>query len=123
MAALQFLTYFRLKGGPVLKKPTATEIRASLERQLRDKGADVPHFQDLLDDYMYLHTQLKKLEANVRKNGTTVKAVSAAGKEYDKENPALKMAAQYAKEKRQLLQALGLTTDNCRPPDDANGDL
>ena len=55
--------------------------------------------------------------------GPTIKAVSASGKEYDKENPAIKQAAAYAKEKRQLLQALGLTTDNCRPPDAEGGDL
>lgn len=105
------------------KKPTATEIRESLERQLQDKGAYVAHFRDLLDDYMFLHSQLRKLEANVRKNGVTIKATSASGNEYDKENPAVKMAAAYAKEKRQLLQAMGLTTENCRPPDAEGGDL
>lgn len=105
------------------KQPTMEELRASLEKQLRDLGADVCHFQDMLDDYMFFHKTMKKLKADIRKNGTTIKAVSATGKEYDKDNPAIKQAAICNQTKRAILKDLGLTTSNCRPPDDDGGGL
>lgn len=105
------------------KQPTQKEIRESLEQQLRDQGADVQHFQALLDDYMFFYKMLRKMQSDIRKNGTTIKARSAAGKEYDKENPAIKQAALYSKQMLQILREMGLTTGNCRPPDDDGGDL
>lgn len=105
------------------KQPTQKEIRESLEQQLRDQGADVLHFQALLDDYIFFYKMLRKMQSDIRKNGTTIKARSAAGKEYDKENPAIKQAALYSKQMLQILREMGLTTGNCRPPDDDGGDL
>lgn len=105
------------------KQPTQREIRDSLEQQLRDQGADVLHFQALLDDYMFFYKMLRKMQSDIRKNGATIKAVSAAGKEYDKENPAIKQAALYSKQMLQILREMGLTTGNCRPPGDDGGDL
>lgn len=102
---------------------TQKEIRESLEQQLRDQGADVLHFQSLLDDYMFFYKMLRKMQADIKKNGTTIKARSAAGKEYDKENPAIKQAALYSKQMLQILREMGLTTSNCRPPNDDGGDL
>ena len=46
------------------KQPTKEEIRASLEQQLKDQGADVLHFQMLLDDYMFFYGMLKKMKAD-----------------------------------------------------------
>lgn len=102
---------------------TQKEIRASLEQQLRDKGADVSHFTALLDDYMFYYATERKLQADIRKRGTTIRAKSAAGKEYDKDNPSVKQAALYNQRKLAILDKLGLTTDSCRPPDDSGGDL
>lgn len=54
----------------------------------------------------------------------TVTAVSAAGKEYDKENPAIKAAALYNQRMLHILREMGLTTATCRPPEtDGSGDL
>lgn len=102
---------------------TLKEIRDSLEQQLRDMGADVLHFQALIDDYMYFYKMQKKMQADVKKNGTVIKSISAAGKEYDRENPAIKQAALYNQRMLGILRELGLTTGNCRPPDDNGGDL
>lgn len=102
---------------------TKREIRYSLERQLRDRGGDVLHFQALLDDYIFFYSMQRKMQADVRKRGLTIKAVSAAGKEYDKENPSIKLAAVYNQRMLAILKDLGLTTESCRPPDDAGGDL
>ena len=105
------------------KQPTKEEIRASLEQQLKDQGADVLHFQMLLDDYMFFYDMLKKMKRDIKKRGTTIKATSASGKEYDKENPSVKQAALYSKQMLQILREMGLTTGNCRPPGDDGGDL
>lgn len=102
---------------------TQKEIRESLEQQLKAQGADVLHFQSLLDDYMFFCKMLRKMQADIKKNGTTIRAMSAAGKEYDKENPAIKQAALYSKQMLQILREMGLTTSNCRPPNDDGGDL
>lgn len=105
------------------KQPTLTEIRDSLEKQLRDMGADVCHFQAMLDDYICFYKTMKKLKTDIQKNGTTIKAVSAAGKEYDKENPAIKQAAMCNQTMRAILKDMGITTSSCRPPDDDGGGL
>ena len=56
-------------------------------------------FLALIDDYVFYYKQEKKAQAEVRKNGMTIKATSASGKEYDKENPAIKAAALFNKQK------------------------
>ena len=100
---------------------TKKEIRDSLEKQLQDRGADVLHFQALLDDYIFFYAMQKKMQSDVRKRGITIKAVSASGKEYDKENPSIKLAAVYNQRMLAILKDLGLTTESCRPPDDDDG--
>lgn len=102
---------------------TAAEVEAGLRRQLEDRGAATPHFLALLADYMYYYKQEKRMQADVRRNGLTVTAISAAGKEYDKENPAIKAAALYNKQKLAILRELDLTTDTVPPADDAGGNL
>lgn len=101
---------------------TASDVRTSLQRQLQERGAETPHFLALIDDYMFYYQQEKKMQAAVKK-GLTVKAKSAAGKEYDKENPAIKAAALYSKQKLAILRELGLTTDTVPPVDESGGNL
>lgn len=98
-------------------------LRESLEKQLKDRGADVFHFQALLDNYIFFYEIERKLQSDIKKNGTTIEAVSAAGKKYNKENPAVKQAAMYNQQMLRILKEMGITTDTCRPPDDAGGDL
>lgn len=102
---------------------TKKEIRESLEKQLKDRGADVLHFQALLDDYMFFYTMQKKMQSDIKKRGMVIQATSASGKKYDKENPSVKQAAMYNQRMLAILKELGLTTDSCRPPEDDGGDL
>lgn len=107
------------------RKPKLTEkkIRESLEKQLRDKGANVAHFQDMLNRYMdFWHSYQENME-DYKVNGKLIKVTSAAGKICDKENPAIKQAAICDQSMRAIMKDMGLTTDNCRPPDDDGGDL
>ena len=86
--------------------------------QLREKGADVAHFTTLIDDYITYYDLVKKMKADIKKNGLSYPAVSAAGKEYEKENPCVKMLPQYTRTMLAILKELGLTTDKIDTSDD-----
>ena len=105
------------------EKMTAEDVKKSLIRQLEDRGANVEHFLAFIDDYVFYYKQEKKAQAEVRKNGMTIKATSASGKEYDKENPAIKAAALFNKQKLTILRELDLRTDTVPPPDESGGNL
>lgn len=105
------------------KKATAAQVRASLEKQLRDRGADLEVYKGLLDDYMFYFAQEKKMQTDIKHRGLTVTSISAHGKEYERENPSVKAAAMYNKQKLQILKELNLTTGNCRPTEEGAGDL
>lgn len=102
---------------------TAEQVKQSLIRQLEDRGANVDHFIALIEDYIFYYKQEKRAQADVRKNGLTITARSASGNTYDKENPAVKAAALYNKQKLSILRELDLRTDTVPPPDESGGDL
>ena len=95
----------------------ATEVKQSLVKQLQAKGADVTLYRALIDDYMWFYQQFHQMQGDIRKNHRTYKAVSAAGKEYEKENPSVKNALLYSKQMVSILTALGLSTETVVPPD------
>ncbi len=104
-----------------MEKKTAVNkktIRESLEKQLASRGADNPHFLSLIDDYIFMLGQVKEMKADIRKNGRTIPAVSAAGKEYEKENPAVKNIVLYNRQMLAILKELNLKTDMCDDEDD-----
>lgn len=94
--------------------PSSAAIRESLEAQLREKGADVAVYQSLLDDYMRYWRMEKDLQADIKHRGVNATYTSAAGKEYEKQNPSIAAALQCNKQKLLILDKLGLTTSNCR---------
>lgn len=111
-------------GVSVARGPKTGEIRASLEQQLRERGADVAVYQSLLDDYMRYWRMEKDFHADIRHRGTMVLSISASGKEYERENPSIRNAALCNKQKLQILKELGLTTSTCRiPAEDGCDDL
>jgi hypothetical protein len=102
------------------------EIKESLIAQLVAKGADVILYRALIDDYMWLHKQFKQMQADIRKKKRVYTATSAAGKEYEKENPSVKNALLYSKQMVAILNALGLETKTViggSPGGDVNADL
>lgn len=88
----------------------ATEIKKSLEEQLKAKGADVTLYRALIDDYMWFYQQFHQMQADIRKNGRTYTTLSAQGKEYEKNNPCVKDALLYSRQMVAILDALGLST-------------
>ena len=103
----------------------ASEIRKSLEEQLKAKGADVTLYRALIDDYMWFHQQFRQMQADIKKRHRTYTATSAAGKDYEKENPSVKNALLYSRQMIAILGALGLDTKTVDGGQggDADGDL
>lgn len=102
------------EGGGVKK----TDIKNGLIKQLEIRGAKTPHVMSLVDDYMFLHDQVQKMKMSIKKDGPEYKATSAAGKEYMKENPAIKNIIIYNRQMLAILKELGLSTDGAGEPED-----
>ena len=94
------------------------DIKESLLAQLAAKGADLAHFEAFVDDYVEYFGMVKKMKADIKKRGMTYTAVSAAGKEYEKDNPNLKLIPQYTRAMLSILKDLGLTTDQVSDGED-----
>ncbi|WP_300379625.1 P27 family phage terminase small subunit [Clostridium sp.] len=94
------------------------KIKESLIKQLEDKGANVEHFLSLIDDYLWYWTQEREMQKDVKARGRTYKSVSASGYECEKENPSVKNALMYNKQKLSLLKELALNTENVIMDDD-----
>lgn len=97
---------------------SARKIKESLIKQLEDKGANVDHFLSLIDDYIWYWNQEKAMQKDIKERGFSFTAISASGKEYEKENPSVKNALMYNKQKLAILKELELTTKNVISDDD-----
>ena len=93
------------------KTITKGNIRDSLIKQLEVKGAKVAHFEDLINDYLFLFDTKKKLQTDIRKRGVAYKTHSAQGYEITKQNQSVKDLVAVNKQMISLLKELGLTTD------------
>ena len=100
---------------------SAAKIKKSLIKQLADNGANVDHFLSLINDYMWFCKEEKTMQTDIKKRGHYIKTNSASGFPIEKENPSIKNAIMYNKQKLAILKELGLRTDNVL--DDADGEL
>lgn len=89
---------------------SVSKIKKSLIEQIEAKGADVELYRGLVDDYCWLLSQEWEMQKDIKKRGRTYTAISAAGKEYEKENPSVKNALLYSKQMVAILGALDLDT-------------
>lgn len=91
---------------------SAKKIKDSLIKQVEAKNANVEHFISLIDDYIWYWNQEKAMQKDIKERGFTFKTISSAGYEIQKENPSIKNALAYNKQKLSILKELGLTTAN-----------
>lgn len=84
-------------------------LRKSLIEQLEKKGANVECFEDMVNSYIFYTQQERKMQADIRKKGLSYKATSATGKEYIKDNPSIKNAIMYNKQRLSILEKMGLS--------------
>lgn len=88
-----------------------SEIRRSLIEQLERKGANIDCYVDLIDSFIFYTNLERKMQADIRKNGLSYPAVSSTGKEYIKDNPSVKNAVMYNKQRLAILSQMGLSID------------
>lgn len=94
------------------KKPsTKQKIKDSLIKQLQVKGAKVAHFENLIDDYLFLFDTKNKLQKDIKKRGVSYETTSANGFKITKQNQSVKDLVAVEKQMVALLKELGLTTD------------
>lgn len=94
------------------------KIKASLIKQLKDKNADTDYFLGLVDDYIYYFEEEEDMQKDVKMRGRSYKAKSSSGYTTDKENPSVKNAIMYNKQKLAILDKLGLTIDDISNDDE-----
>lgn len=88
------------------------KVKASLIHQLKQKNACLDHFMGLVDDYCFYYETVEHMKTEIVDKGVTYTTMSAAGKEYEKDNPAVKLLPTYTRQMLQILKEMGLTTDN-----------
>lgn len=94
------------------KKAISKEkIRNSLTKQLEVKGAKVAHFEDLINDYLFLFDTKKLLQKDIKARGVAYQTRSASGVPITKQNQSVKDLVAVEKQMVSLLKELGLTTD------------
>lgn len=99
-------------------KPNINDVRESLIAQLRQRNADISVYNDLVEQYITNLKIIRNMQADIKKRGLSFKAISATGKEYEKENPSVKALIMYQKTGIAILGAMQLSTDKCTNPED-----
>lgn len=93
------------------RAPSKAKIKESLIKQLKVKGANVAHFEDLINDYLFLYDTKKLLQKDIKKRGVSYETTSASGYPITKQNQSVKDLVAVEKQMTALLKELGLTTD------------
>ena len=94
------------------------DVRQSLIKQLEDKGANVSHFEDLVNDYMNFWSIKSKLQTDIRKRGIVYEDKSSVGIVMQKNNPTVKELVNVNRQMLSILRELGLSTDEIVCSDD-----
>lgn len=102
---------------------SARKIKDSLIKQLAKKGANVDHFLGLIDDYIWYFNQEKAMQKDIKDRGLSFKTTSSSGYPVEKENPSIKNAVSYNKQKLAILKELQVKTENCILEDDEDETL
>jgi hypothetical protein len=97
-------------------------VRESLYKQLKNHGADITLFHELVEDYCYYDALEKEMQKNVKEMGFQFEGISATGKAYTKNNPCVIDAVKYNAQKLKILQQLKLNVTNVIKDDKADED-
>lgn len=93
------------------RRPSKAKIKESLIKQLETKGANVPHFIDLIFDYLELYDTKIKLQKDINERGVAYETTSANGYKIIKQNQSVKDVVAVEKQMLSMLREMGLTTD------------
>lgn len=94
------------------------QVKKSLIEQLELRGAKLPFFESLIEDYMTLWKIADDLKADIKTRGVVYKDFSSVGVEMMKNNPSTKELVMVNKQMTSLLKELDLTTTTCKVEED-----
>ena len=97
---------------------SAASVKKSLLEQLKEKNADTDFFIGLVEDYFWYDTQERAMHKDIKERGLTIKTIGSSGIPIMKENPSVKSAVNYNKQKLAIIKQLGLNVDNVDVGDD-----
>ena len=97
-------------------------VRESLIKQLEAKGAKVDCFLDLVESYMFYTKKEREMQKDINARGLSFLATSSTGKVYMKDNPSIKNAVMYNKQRLAILDKLGLTIEKVESGDTDDDD-
>lgn len=105
------------------RAPSKTKIKESLIKQLEVKNANIPHFNDLICDYMVLYDTKKALQKDIKDRGVSFETTSASGYKITKQNQSVKDLVAVEKQMLMILKEMGLTTDAPTGKENVDEDL
>lgn len=87
-------------------------MKQSLILQLKNKGADVEHFSDMINDYISFWDIKSKLQKDIKTRGICYRDKSSTGVEIQKNNPSIKELVAVNRQMLAILKDLGLNTNS-----------
>lgn len=93
-------------------------IENSLKKQLELKGANVYHFEQLINDYCTLFSIKEKLKADIEDRGITITSFNSKGYEVQKPNPSITEITKISTQMIKILQLLQVSPDENISEDD-----
>lgn len=94
------------------------DVINSLKEQLKARGADIPCFIDLVEDYGKLWNIKNKLITDINTRGVVYDDVSSVGVPMKKNNPSTKELLGVNRQMLSILEKLGLETKNVSSNED-----
>jgi hypothetical protein len=77
-----------------------------------------PDVADLIEQYIFMFKQIKEMKTSIKTQGRTYATLSAAGKPYEKENPAVKDLIMYNRQILAIRKQLGLDLEGVELEED-----
>ena len=105
------------------KRTKKSEIKQDLLDQLERNGTVGQYYIDLVNDYMELWDTKKKLIADIKERGVTVKWQNGANQWGQKKNDSIEMLVKVNQQMIKLLAALGLKPSQDGDPDDGGDEM
>lgn len=87
------------------------KVKKNLIQQLKLRGADIPVFLDLIEDYMSLWETKELLIADIRENGIRIHYDNGGGQVGEKDNPSVQLQVRVNAQMLKILAQLGISTD------------
>lgn len=92
----------------IKRKKEYRHIREALTDQLERSGNDVPHFLNLIDDYMAMFVTKELCKADIMVRGVSITSYGSTGQKVVKRNESVDLLLKTNQQMLKLLDVLGI---------------